>query len=195
MRLEDAARLSHSALQAVAAGDVAAVQQCIDRYGALVWSLARRMCASLSEAEDAVQEVFIALWESASSFDPGKGAEITYVATIARRKLIDRARKEARDRNLLSQAAVLMEPGVRQEQESLEMADEVRRAGQALSQLSADEQRVVKLAVHFGLTHEAIAKHTGLPLGTVKTRIRRGLLRVREMLEPAGKDETIGHVP
>ena len=186
--------MSDSALQRVAAGDVGAVQQCIDRYGGVVWSLARRLCRTQADAEDAVQDVFIALWESAAGFDPNRGAEITYVSTIARRKLIDRARKEVRDRDLLSRAASLSEPGVRQEQGELERADEVWRAVRALSQLTADEQRVVKLAVHYGLTHEAIARHTGLPLGTVKTRIRRGLLRVREMLDPAVRDETMGQV-
>lgn len=186
--MEDAAGLIGSALQRVAAGDAAAVQQCIDRYGALVWSLARRLCRSRADAEDAVQEVFIALWESAAGFNPGRGAEITWVSTIARRKLIDRARKEMRDQDLLARAAALKEPDLWRAgaggPEAHETGDEVRRAVQAIAQLAADDQRVVKLAVHYGLTHEAIARHTGLPLGTVKTRIRRGLLRIREMLEP-----------
>ncbi len=180
--MEDAQGLTGSALQRVASGDSGAVQQCIDRYGGLVWSLARRICRSRADAEDAVQDVFIALWESASSFDPGRGAEITWVSTIARRRLIDRARKEARDQDLLARAAAIHEPALREDRDLQEGGDEVRRAMQAISKLAADEQPLVKLSVHYGLTHEAIARHTGLPLGTVKTRIRRGLLRVREML-------------
>lgn len=183
--------LSDSVLEAVAAGDAAAVRQSIDRYGPLVWSLARRRCRSDADAEDAVQDVFIALWESAAGFDPGRGAEVTYVSMIARRRIIDRARKDASDRSLQARAAARAEPAVRREPLA-DTADEVRRAAEALSKLSDDEQRLVKLAVHFGLTHEEIARHAGLPLGTVKTRIRRGLMRVRAMLEPAGRGESIG---
>jgi RNA polymerase sigma-70 factor (ECF subfamily) len=180
---EVAQGLTGSALERVAAGDVEAVQECIDRYGALVWSLARRMCRSRADAEDAVQDVFIALWESSGRFDPGRGSEATWVSTIARRRLIDRARRETRERDLLGRAAEVSEPALRRES-AAPGDDDVRRAEQAIARLSADEQPLVKLAVHYGLTHEAIARHTGLPLGTVKTRIRRGLLRVREMLGP-----------
>jgi RNA polymerase sigma-70 factor (ECF subfamily) len=71
----------------VGEGDTRAVAECIDRFGGLIWSLARRLSAGPADAEDAVQEVFIALWENAGRFDPEKGAEVTFVAMIARPRL------------------------------------------------------------------------------------------------------------
>ena len=83
-------RLSRSPLQRVADGDGDAIKICIDAYGSIVWSLARRMTTNNEEAEDAVQEIFIDLWKSAERFDPQQGSEVTFVAMIARRRLIDR---------------------------------------------------------------------------------------------------------
>ena len=175
--------MDESILQRLSAGDMAAMQECIDTYSGLVWSLARRLCGSAVEAEDAVQEVFLAVWESAGRFDPGKGSEVTFVATIARRKLIDRRRsldrrhkytedyqRQTRDVEMSAADAPLM-------------ADDVRRAGEAFEQLSDAQQRVLRLAVHGGYTHEQIAEITDLPLGTVKTHSRRGLMKVRELLQ------------
>ena len=99
--------MAGSVLQRVAAGDMAAMQECIDEYGGLIWSLARRFCASPADAEDATQEVFIALWENAGKFDESKGAEVTYVAMIARRRLIDSGRKSQRRRKLLEEAKTI----------------------------------------------------------------------------------------
>lgn len=169
-------------LQRVAAGDMAAMQGCIDEYGGLVWSLARRLCASPAEAEDAVQEVFIALWEAAPTYDPGKGAEVTFVAMIARRRLIDSGRKHKRRQRLVEEAKTRKQEESANARDEAAMADDVRQASEAIEQLSADQQRVLKLAIHQGLTHDEIARTTGLPLGTVKTHARRGLIRVRELL-------------
>ncbi|MHC4784427.1 MAG: RNA polymerase sigma factor, partial [Planctomycetota bacterium] len=96
--------MAESLLQRVAAGDMAAMQECIDEYGGLIWSLARRFCPSPAEAEDAVQEVFIALWENASRFDDSKGTEVTFVAMIARRRLIDSGRKHQRRQQAVERA-------------------------------------------------------------------------------------------
>ena len=86
-------------LQRIAAGETEAVRECMDRYGGLVWSLARRFLYSSNEAEDAVQEIFLDLWKHAGRFDPNVAAEATYVAMIARRRLIDRVRKRTRGGN------------------------------------------------------------------------------------------------
>lgn len=152
------------------------MRECLDQYSGLVWSLARRLCPS--EAEDAAQDVFIALWKSAARFDPSVAAESTFVAMIARRRLIDRSRSRART----PQSAALSE-AIPAETPAANLRDEAAIAAQAINQLSPDQQRAVKLSVYRGLSHEQIAQATGLPLGTVKTHIRRGLIRVREMLE------------
>ena len=84
-------------LHRVAAGDRAAVRECLARYGGLVWSLVRRSTSDAAEAEDAVQEIFVDVWQSASRFDPAVASEATFIAMIARRRLIDRARRRNRD--------------------------------------------------------------------------------------------------
>ena len=88
---------TESILERIAAGDANAVQECMDLYGNLVWSLARRFTRSAAEAEDAVQEVFLDVWKSAARFDAKRASEKTFVAMIARRRLIDLLRRtEAR---------------------------------------------------------------------------------------------------
>ena len=83
-------------LQRIAKGDASAVQECMETYGNLVWSLARRYSESAADAEDATQEIFLDIWKSAGRFDPERGKETTFIATIARRRLIDRVRAAGR---------------------------------------------------------------------------------------------------
>jgi RNA polymerase sigma-70 factor (ECF subfamily) len=85
--------VAQAILKRIAAGDKTAVQDCLDSYGGLVWSLARRMSPNTNEAEDAVQEIFIDVWKNAARFDESQSSETTFVAMIARRRLIDRLRK------------------------------------------------------------------------------------------------------
>lgn len=179
--------MSETLLQRVARADQGAVRECIDRYGGLVWALARRFSASDADAEDAVQEIFVNLWKSASRYDPAVASETTFVAMISRRRLIDRARAKGRQ-----PATEMMHEGTvapaDPRSDQVEVSDDAQRAARALATLSQDQQRVLRLSVHQGLSHEQIAQATGLPLGTVKTHIRRGLIRVREMLERGGQD-------
>jgi len=93
---EAATPLPDSILQRIAAGDQQAVSECIDTYSDLIWSLARRFLRSQQDAEDVVQDIFIELWSSADRFDPAKAGETTFVAMIARRRIIDRIRKLGR---------------------------------------------------------------------------------------------------
>ena len=84
-------------LDRIADGDQQAVARCIDTYGGLVWSLARRFLVNEADAEEAVQEIFMEIWENAGRYDAGVAAEVTFVSMIARRRLIDRRRKLSRD--------------------------------------------------------------------------------------------------
>jgi RNA polymerase sigma-70 factor (ECF subfamily) len=183
-------------LERVAAGDVAAVQQCIDRYGGLIWSLARRLVLRQVDAEDAVQEVFIALWKNAARFDPSIAGESTFVAMIARRRLIDRQRRLAR-RVDGANSVPIEHVDVASEvsgQNGVDARDEAARAADAVTQLRPEQQEVLRLAVYDGWSHQRIADHLQMPLGTVKTHVRRGLIRVRELLArpgaAAGKEAT-----
>lgn len=171
-------------LPRVARGDAAAVQACIDRFGGLVWSLARRLSEGGADAEDAVQEIFVDLWKSAGRFDPAVASEAAFVAVIARRRLIDRRRQSRRrpDVEPLPEAVEALDEG-----SAVERSGEAILARKALEQLRPEQRRVLLLGVLQGLSHDEIASVTGMPLGTVKAHARRGLLKVRSIL--LGEDE------
>lgn len=168
-------------LPRVARGDADAVKACIDRFGPLVWSLARRMLSDRDLAEDVVQEIFIDLWRSAGRYEPSRAAETSFVATIARRRLIDARRRIGRalpTQPVEETALPSEDAGLR----GVEIGDEAARARAALARLRPEERRVLQLSIHDGWTHTQIAERTKLPLGTVKSHIRRGLERVTRML-------------
>lgn len=171
-------------LPRIAAGDLSAVQLCMHRYNGLIWSLARRLLRGVSEAEDAVQEVYVALWKNADRFDASVASEATFVAMITRRRLIDFKRR--RDRRAGETTAhPLDEVDVAEpqpEQSAAEVAEEAALAARAINMLRPEQQAVLKLAVYEELSHQQIADSLHMPLGTVKTHVRRGLRRVRELL-------------
>jgi RNA polymerase sigma-70 factor (ECF subfamily) len=156
----------------------------MERFGGLVWSIARKLSADPTDAEDAVQEVFIDLWRSAHRFDPEKGTETTFVATIARRRLIDRGRRRQRRPEVPG-----IEDGFAVQGPSDDRTDIRERAAlvdRAMGALRPEQRQVLQLAINHGATHEQIATSTGMPLGTVKTHARRGLMRLREALVREG---------
>ncbi len=168
-------------LPRVAAGEQSAVTECLTRYGGLVWSLARRFSPDQEAAEDAMQEIFLRIWKAAAKFDPKLGKEVTFIATIARRKLIDLNRKKKW--NPSGEISIdEISSTFRTANEIVETNDEARKARELLQQLPSDQQTVIKLSVYNGMSHAKIAEATGLSLGTVKTHIRRGLIRLRKTL-------------
>ncbi len=169
-------------LPRIAAGDQDSVADCLDRYGGLVWSLARRFSPSQEAAEDAVQEIFLSLWKSASRYDSKLSAETTFVSMVARRKLIDLSRRKKWTRESSDLPLEEVSSNFRPVSELFEVNEEAEKAHKLLEQLPPDQQRVIKLSVYNGLSHSKIAEETGLSLGTVKTHIRRGLIRLRETL-------------
>ncbi|MCA9253558.1 MAG: sigma-70 family RNA polymerase sigma factor [Phycisphaerales bacterium] len=175
--------MSDTLLQKVAAGETAAVAACVDAYGGLVWSLARRFLDHPSEAEDAVQEVFIEIWKNAARFDPTVASETTFVAMIARRRLIDRRRRDAR--RPVNESTPVDELSIPSPDtlDEIDIRDEAAHAASALGRLKPDQRRVLKLAVCQGWPHQLIADRLGMPLGTVKTHVRRGLIKLREELQ------------
>jgi len=169
-------------LPRVAAGDPTAVRECLARYGGLVLALARRFLGNAADAEDVTQDVFVELWKHAARFDPACASEPTFVTMITRRRLIDHKRRAGRRLSpepLLEAVPERTGPSPFAE---VDGRDDVARARRALGELRDDQRSIILLAVDDGLTHEQIAERTGLPVGTVKTHIRRGLLRVRELL-------------
>lgn len=184
--------MSVSYLQRITAGDVSAVRGCLDEYGGMVWGLAQRYLAALGEdIEDAVQEVFVEVWRSASRFDPLKGSEPGFIATIAHRRLTDRQRRAAlRKGSALPDERVL---GAAEAPPVVETKEGASRAMAAMNQLAPEERQVLWCSLYHGLSHERIAGMTSQPVGTVKTRIRRGLARLRELLASEGPHGPHGH--
>lgn len=164
----------------------------MNRYGGLVYSLARRIGFETSEVEDAVQEVFVALWEHAHRFDPRLGSEETFVSTVARRRLIDRRRRRARrtkgqvDTDVALRAAPEPPPTV-------DRSEQAERVLELLATLRPEQQQCLNLSICQGKSHEEIARITGIPLGTVKTHVRRGLIALRDALKSGspGSDEPL----
>ena len=181
-------------LTRIAAGDQSAVPACVARYGPLVWTLAHRRLRNTADAEDAVQEVFIDLWRSADRFDPRVAEEITFVAMIARRRLIDRVRKDARQPSAAPldghDGPPAVDPGG-PVGDRLELGEEARLAAEQLERLPTDAQRVLRLSIFDGLSHGEIAARTSLPLGTVKSHIRRGLDTLRQRLAGAPREAAV----
>ena len=170
-----------STLERIAAGDSGAVQECLDQFGGLVWSIARRWAATSQDAEDAVQEVFLDVWKHAGRFDPTIGSEATFVATIARRRLLDQRRRASR-RIAPEPLAEADDVPAETADASADLRDEAARVLSALGSLEGARRRVVELSVRDGFSHERIAEALGIPLGTVKSHARRGLMQLRELL-------------
>src|SRR5512145_2680273 len=174
--------MTQSILERVARGDQKAVRQCIDEFGGLVWAIARRMTRSRADAEDAVQEIFVDVWRSAARYDATQGSEKVFITTIARRRLIDRIRRGKMSQMMDSVESLedvkWAEPG-----NDGEVRVEAERAAAVVARLRPDQRKVLRMGLLEGMTHSEIATATGMPLGTVKTQMRRGLIQVRQWMK------------
>lgn len=180
--------VKQSILQALAAGEARAAEAFIDQYGDLLWSLARRFCDDHAEIEDCVQEATIEVWRCAAKFDPSMASETTFVAMIARRRFIDRLRQRKRrptPEPLADDDQLAGDPSG----PSLETLAEVDRIKPIISQMRDVQRNVVQLAVFRGYSHGDIARVLNMPLGTVKTHLRRALLSIREQLGEQGSTQ------
>lgn len=160
------------------------MDECITCYGGIVWAIARRYIKDSSEAEDLVQEVFTEIWKKAASYDPAIASESTFVGLIARRRAIDFLRRLGRRPGFetLDAAESLAQPTA--EISSVICDPETVRS--SLATLPDDTRQLFQLFFDDGFTHPEIAEKTGLPLGTVKTRLRRGLITLRDQLKRVG---------
>ena len=163
----------------VAEGDQGAFAALYDVLAPSVFGVVRRVLRDPSQAEEVTQEIFVEIWRQASRFDPARGGVRTWALTIAHRRAVDRVRSEQshRDRTMAVGAAslgVMATP----EDDAIDADDRVR-ARAAMDTLPTAQREALELAFYDGLTHVQIADHLGVALGTVKTRIRDGLIRLR----------------
>ena len=173
--------VEENVLPRIAKGESSAVADCLNRYGGLVWSLARRFSPDEQAAEDAVQDVFVQLWKNADRFNAEIASEKTFVAMITRRRLIDISRRKSWPSSSQFDFETI---GSKEKSgsEQAELVDEAAKAAELLSGLPDDQQKVIRLSIYDGLSHSSIAEVTGISLGTVKTHIRRGLMKLRSAL-------------
>jgi len=183
--------LSPTLLEKIAQGDQAAVGECLDQYGDLVWSLARRFLGNSADIEDAVQEVFIEIWSNAGRYKPEIAKEVTFIATITRRRLIDRLRKNSRAPDIQEFDEGIAQQNPEKTDLNLENV-EVQNVVSILDQMPEEQREILTMSVYQGYSHSEIAEKLEMPLGTVKTRVRRGLMHIREQLEIDPDDEQ-GH--
>lgn len=169
-------------LHAVARGDEAALATLYDRYASILLGLVLRILHSRGEAEDVLQEVFLQVWRRANDFDESRGRAFTWLVTLARSRAIDRLRSlDARGRAATAAAAEASEQVGDASLDALRAEQsEIVRA--ALAQLSEEQRTTLLLAYQEGLTQTEIAERLKQPLGTVKTRTRAGLIKLRELL-------------
>ena len=169
----------------VAATDAAAFEVIYDRHCGPAFALAFRICGSRPAADDVCQEAFLAAWRSAARFDPRVGSVRSWLLTIVHNRAIDQLRRvtRVRDRTISDDTAAERLAAPDDTEASAIAAQAVDEAAEMLERLPDEQRQVVELAFFSGYSHSEIAQLLDLPLGTVKTRMRRGLERLRHHLQ------------
>lgn len=173
-------------IKRVANGDQTAFAVLYDRLSPILYSVALRMMNDASEAEDVLQDGFVYIWQRAGTFDPNRGGPISWTILIVRNKAIDRLRVRLRGERLQELVSVSSELAAdKDDQSALEPFLRERRVQvkSALATLPDEQREALHLAFFSGLTHQQIAEKIAAPLGTIKARIRRGLLQLRQLLQ------------
>jgi RNA polymerase sigma-70 factor (ECF subfamily) len=176
-------------MEAIAAGNPSALRALYDRHAPAVFALCLRILRDRAEAEEVLGDVFYEAWDRSERFDPDRGSPVSYLMTLARSRALDRLRsRRRRDLEVPAEtadgapelvAAATVGPAPFDAAVAAEQRGHVR---QALAALSAEQRRAVEMNFYDGFSHSEIAARLGEPLGTVKTRIRQGLARLRDSL-------------
>jgi RNA polymerase sigma-70 factor (ECF subfamily) len=180
------AREQAALLAAMARGDKTALARLYDSLAKPLYSLAFRITSDATETQDIIQDVFLQLWRKAGDYDPARGSVFSWAATLTRNRAIDRVRMRQRRAELLAESAADLQPvapaGDTDSAGSLWLREKAGVVRSALARLAPDQQKAIELAFFSGLTQQEIAARLNEPLGTIKARIRRGLLKLRETL-------------
>jgi RNA polymerase sigma-70 factor (ECF subfamily) len=168
-------------LMRVASGDRAAFGSLYDRFCRPLYSLALKMLANETEAQDLLQEVFLSVWNKASTFDPARGTAFSWVVTQVRNRAIDRLRSYRRRGELIDAFGPDIDSGleVRSASQNAESSERARDIHGAMEQLTPEQRQVLRLAYFEGLTQVEIAEKLNQPLGTIKARAHRAMARLR----------------
>lgn len=174
-------------MERVARGDKQAFSDLYDRFSSPLYAMAVRIIRDPAEAQDIVHDVFITVWDKAATFESGRGTAFSWVVTLVRNRAIDRVRSRRRRAELLAESAPAdlgyqENPAGSSGSDVATASDEARAVRAAVATLPTDQRHALELAFFGGLTQEQIAEKLSEPLGTIKARIRRGLLKLRDSL-------------
>ena len=172
------------ALQRMADGDHPALALCYDLMGSIVFSLAVRMLRDRAAAEDVSQDIFVQIWRQAANYDPSRGSPEAWIMMIARTRVLDRIRSRSAGVVLKAVGDNLPDaPAADDWPDDLAISrEDAANVRQALTELPTEQRQAVEMAFFDGLTHMEISEKTAVPLGTIKTRIRLGLMKIRDQL-------------
>jgi RNA polymerase sigma-70 factor (ECF subfamily) len=183
---DDARAEEFELLRRIAQRERAAFEDLYSRYSNILYASALKFVKEDADAQDVVQDVFIQIWDKAKLYDPAKGKPLTWALTLTRNRAIDRIRaiqRRTRLRDEFEQETFVDESaGVREALSGVDASEKGQILRKAVSQLSPQQKKVIELAYFSGLTQTEIAEKLGEPLGTVKARARRGLLKLKELL-------------
>ena len=168
-------------------GDVDAMKKLYHRYKNLLFGLILAILKNRQEAEDCLQEVFTQAWEKAAQFDAAKGNAYSFLVTMARNKAIDRTRSRAfkdadKEDHIINDFTLTPESDENNPQENLELAERAAKVKEALKKLNKNERQVLYVSYYNGLSKSEISEKMNIPLGTVKYRMRQGMIKLKEML-------------
>lgn len=171
-------------LVATAGGDQEAFARLYDRFAPRVFGLVRKVVRDPGLSQDTMQEVMTELWRTSPRFDPDKGNAVSWILTLAHRRAVDAVRREqsARDR---ADTVGRQEDAARpfdDVSEAVTMADEHSQIRKALDALTDLQRQAIELAYFQGMTYREVAENLGVPLGTIKTRMRDGMIRLRDTM-------------
>jgi RNA polymerase sigma-70 factor, ECF subfamily len=173
-------------LRQIAAGDRASFAEFYDRHSTLMFSVACKILNDTNEAEDVLQEAFMQIWEKAAKFDPKLGKASSWAAILVRNKAIDRIRASQRRTRLAEEAGAEQASTAKVDDTANEAVyghEKANMIQSAIVELPSEQRQAIELAYFSGLTQDEISKKLNQPLGTIKARIRRGLLKLRDQLE------------
>ena len=180
--------LDLAAIQRMASGDGTALADLYDRHGRSVFGLATRILGDPAEAEDLTQDVFTLAWKNAARYDPARGAVAAWLLVTTRTRAIDRIRARRSRPQAGSDDDGRKMANIPDASPSVDVivatSQDAARVRVALADLPVDQRDALDLAYFQGLSHSEIAERTGIPLGTIKTRIRSGLQRLRDAMVP-----------
>jgi len=175
-------------LARVANRERAAFEQLYARYSNILYATAMKFLKQDADAQDVVQDVFIQIWDKAKLYDPTKGKPLTWALTMTRNRSIDRIRAIQRCTRLRddfeSETVADESAGVREALSEVDASEKSQILRDAVGRLSPEQRKVIELAFFGGLTQSEVADRLGEPLGTIKARARRGLMKLKEILGP-----------